>query len=182
MRFDYLHDAPPEALERLRALRIARSVRWPLAVLTAIVVTQAAASAIFTLAIGEARATEREAAVRLEASTAALARVRLAKVRVDDLVALDRQIREIRGSGSRVSARLADIANHVPAHAWLTTLARTPNGFEIIGKSSGLPALGATISSLMTSPAIVAPTLVRAGGEERRGALSFDIHAVDRLR
>lgn len=182
MRFDYLHDAPPEAIERVRGLRIATSLRWPLAVFGAIVVTHAAASAIFALGTAEARVTEREAAHRLEASTAALARVRLTRVRVDELVALDRRMREIRSSGSRVSARLADIANHVPAHAWLTTLARTPDGFEIVGKSSGLPALGATMSSLMTSSSIAAPTLVRAGGEERRGTLSFDIRAADRIQ
>lgn len=181
-RFDYLRDAPPESIERVRAIRISASLRWPLAVLTAVVVTHACASGIFTLALSEARSTERAAAVRLEASTVALARVRLTKVRVDDLIALDRRLREIRSSGSRVSARLADIANHVPAHAWLTTLARTPNGFEMVGKSSGLPALGATMSSLMTSSAIVSPTLIRASGDERRGALSFAIRAAERNR
>jgi hypothetical protein len=185
MRFDYLHDAPPDFVDRLRSFRFPPALRWPLAVLSTIVFTSLGAYGIFSLAIASARATEAQALARYESSKAAVARARLERAHIAELLVLDARLREIRDSGSTVSTRLADIANHVPPHAWLTSLSRTASGISLSGKSTGLPALSATIASLLTSKTVTAPTLVRAGKDERdhsNGVLSFEVQVNDRAR
>lgn len=182
MRFNYLRNAPPDAIDRLRSFRIAKPLQWPLAVIGTIAVTYLGAYVIFGVAIGAAHTLEAEAVMRLDASKAALAERQLERVRVDDLLAFDRRLRAIRTSGSRVSLRLADIANRVPEHAWLTTLSRTSSGIAIAGKSTGFPVVGTTMEGLMKSATLSAPTLIRANEEDHRHIVVFEVHADERTR
>lgn len=178
-RFDFLHDAEPDVFARIRSLRVAKPLHWPLAVLLTVMLTHATAGVLLNRAVASAEATEREAEHRFDASRSAVASVHLQRVRLNELIALDVRLRQIRRSGNRASASLAAVANDVPAHVWLTTLSRTPAGFEIVGRSSGLPALGATMSRLVTNPTLADPTLIRADSEQQGRTIAFDIKAAE---
>ncbi|MBV8639368.1 MAG: PilN domain-containing protein [Candidatus Eremiobacteraeota bacterium] len=100
---------------------------------------------------------------------------------VDVLLALDAKLRRIRLSGSMLSHRLADIGNHVPSEAWLTSIVRTDDGLELRGRAQGLHVLSETVADLMSSSAASSPTLVRAVREEHGAPLiSFTIRAEER--
>lgn len=179
-RFDFLRDAEPDLFVRIRSLRIAKPLRWPLAVLLTVVLTHATAGALYGMAVASAEKTEREAQNRFEASRSAVARVHVQRVRLEEFIALDARLREIRRSGNRASAALVAVANDVPAHVWLTSLSRTPAGFEIVGHSNGLPSLGTTMSRLVMNPNVADPTLIRADGEQQGRSIAFDIKATER--
>ncbi len=182
MRFNYIQDAPPEPIEHLRALRIPLELRTPLgALVTAILVV----CAWWTLERHWIAAATREEAVasqRLKQSRAMFAATKLVRSNVDQLLSLDGRLRRIRLSGSGLSHRLADIGNHLPSAAWLTSIVRTPDGLELHGRAEGLNVLSATVADLMTSTAAASPTLVRAVKEDRaRDALvTFTIRAQER--
>ena len=183
MRFNYLCDAPPELVERLRGVRVSAQLRTPLS---------ATATALFVVCawwflerhwISEAAREEAIAAVRLEQSRAAFASTKLVRADVDQLLALDARLRRIRLSGSVLSHRLADVGNHVPTRAWLTSIARTSDGLELHGRAEGLNVLSETVADLMSSKAAASPTLVRAVREDREtGVINFTIRAGETVR
>jgi Tfp pilus assembly protein PilN len=179
-RFNYLHDAPPRFVEQLRPSRIPEQLRTPLAALGTTVIVIFLWWVIESMQIAQAQtelATEKARAI---ASRADLAQARVRRTHVQELVALDRRIRSIRRSGAVESSRLADIANHVPDHAWLTAITRADPGFEIDGDALGLDGLSRTLASLMSSSSVSTPTLVRAARDERgadRNVITFQMRA-----
>ncbi len=183
MRFNYLRDAPPELIEQLRALRISPELRSPLsAVATAIVVVFAWWS-LERHWMSEAMREEARAAIRLQQSRAAFAATKLVRADVDRLLSLDARLRAIRLSGSVLSHRLADVGNHVPTQAWLTSIVRTNDGLELHGRAEGLNVLSKTVAGLMSSKAAASPTLVRAVREDRSsGVIDFTIRATEVAR
>ena len=167
MRFNYLHDSGPEAFEYLRPSRIPEALRTPVAALLTVTLVVGAWWAIEQMLLSQARSELQTQTFRFAASKAALAEVKLRKTRVEELLAVDSRLRAIRRSGAALSSGLADIANHVPARAWLTSIARVNDGLEIDGQTDGLDGLSDTIADLMSSEAAASPSLVRANREER---------------
>lgn len=184
MRFNYLNDAPPDIIERIQGLRIAPELRTPLAaVITACLVVLSWWS-LERYWIREALREEAVATARLQQSRAAFAATKLIRSDVDALLALDRRLRDIRLSGSLLSARLADIGNHVPRRAWLTSIARADGGFELKGRAEGLSVLSQTVADLMSSHAAYSPTLMHAGKEDRSngGLIGFTVQVTEKRR
>lgn len=167
MRFDYLHDSGPEAFEHLRPSRLPEALRTPLAALLTVTLVVGAWWAIEQMLLSQARSELRTQTFRLAASKAALAELKLRKTRVEELLAVDSRLRAIRRSGALLSSSFANIANHVPARAWLTSIARVNDGLEIDGQADGLDGLSDTVADLMSSWAAASPSLVRANKEER---------------
>lgn len=178
-KFDFLHDAPPAFVERLRPSRISEHLRTPLAALATSIFVVAAWWLVQHLQLQQAAKELANERARAIASRADLALTRVRRAHVDDLAVLDNHIREIRRSGAVTSSMLADIANHVPQHAWLSAIAQSDGGFEIDGDALGLDELSRTLASLMSSRAASNPTLVRAARETRgqEGIVSFHVHA-----
>lgn len=177
MKFDYLRDAPPAFVERLRPSRIPEYLRTPLAALATSICVVAAWYAIESLQVQQAA---RELAVekaRALASRSDLSLARVQRAHVEGLIALDDRIRSIRRSGAVTSSMLADIANHVPRRAWLTAIRQSGGAFEIDGTADGLDELSDTLAGLMSSRTARAPALVRAAQEDRDGAgrVSFQL-------
>ena len=178
MDFNYLRDASPEAFEYLRPSRIPEALRTPLAALLTALIVVGVWWAIEQLLLSQA---QRELALqtwRLSASKTALAELKLRKTHLDELLTIDARLREIRRSGASVSKRLADIANHIPQSAWLTSIAQASDGLEIDGRVEGLDGLSATVADLMSSSTSSAPDLVRANKEERDtsgGVIAFAV-------
>jgi Tfp pilus assembly protein PilN len=184
MRFDYAHESMPDALDRLRAMRTPPESRTPAwAVLTALTVVLAAIP-LERDRVAKAQSGVIAAQQRLSRARTELARLKLARARVDEMLALDGRIRRIRLSGSALCARLADVANHVPPKAWLTSLTQAVDGTSIAGRAEGLDVLSETLADLMSSATAAEPSLVHAGTDETipavRSLLSFDLHAVER--
>jgi Tfp pilus assembly protein PilN len=167
MRFNYLRDSAPDAFEYLRPSRIPEPLRTPLAALLTATVVVALWWVIEQVLLSQARAELQTQTFRLAASKAALAELKLRKTHVEDLLAVDSRLREIRRSGAALSSGLADIANHVPMRAWLTSIARVNDGIEIDGQADGLDGLSDTVADLMSSSTAKSPNLIRASKDER---------------
>lgn len=166
-RFNYLRDSAPQTFDYLRPSRIPEPLRTPLATLLTATLVVAVWWAIEQVLLSQARAELQTQTFRLAASKAALAELKLRKTRVEELLAIDERLREIRRSGATLSSGLADIANHVPARAWLTSIARLNDGIEIDGQADGLDGLSDTVADLMSSATAKSPNLVRASKDER---------------
>jgi Tfp pilus assembly protein PilN len=166
-RFNYLRDSAPEAFQYLRPSRIPERLRTPLAALLTAVLVVAVWWTIEQVLLSQARAELQTQTFRLAASKVALTELKIRKTRLEELLAIDARLREIRRSGAALSSGLADIANHVPARAWLTSIARVNDGLEIEGQADGLDGLSDTVADLMSSSAAQSPNLVRASKDER---------------
>ncbi len=161
MRFDFLNDAPPHALERLRGARVPAHLHVPLsAVLTAILVVGAWAT-LERHWVGVAMRQDAIATERLNDARAAWKATALARTDVDRLLALDRRLREVRLSGSKLAARFAAIANRLPEGAWLTSLSRDANGVQIDGRARTIVPVAAAIAELRAQRPSRPPLLLR---------------------
>lgn len=181
MRFNYLRDASPDIVEQVRAVRVPQQLQFPLTALFTAVIVVTAWWFLESHWVSEAAREEAIASARLEQSRQEFTATKLVRSDVDELLALDARLRGIRLSGSELSGRLADIANHVPHEAWLTSIARTDDGLELHGRAKGLHVLSATVADLMSSSAASSPTLVRAVREERATPLiNFTLRSEER--
>lgn len=183
IRFDYLRNRAPDALDWFRSREIARPLQAPLAAVATALLVVLAAFGIETYRADQARSVERLAQMRVEQSRADLAKTTLERTDIDALLALDRRLRGIRLSGSLLAQRLADIANHVPGRAWLSGISPTSNGISISGHAEDLGALSETIADLMSSKTVRSPSLVRAGKDDlsqgKPDLLSFEMRVED---
>ena len=162
MRFNYLNDAAPYPIEQFRDLKIHEGIVTPLwaASVTVAILTVGALSLSFQLS--QARSLELVTHSRFLASRVALEDAKIQQKRVVAFVALDRELQRIRLSGSKISMRLADIANHVPAHTTLTSITHSSTGIAVEGRSSGLDGLSETIALLMRGRTVSSPILLHA--------------------
>jgi Tfp pilus assembly protein PilN len=184
MRFDYLRDAPPAFVERLKPARIPHALRTPLAALLATIVIVASWWGVETLQIGQAGHELAVQKARAAASRADLAQIKVRRSKLDALVALDARVRTMRRSGAVVANRFADVANHVPERAWLTSIGEADGVLDIQGDAIGLDGLSTTLADLLSSQSASQPSLVRAGRDDHvlvESVLSFQIHARERV-
>lgn len=173
MRFDFLHDGPPLAIERFRAFVIPEYLRLPLGALITAILVVAAWHGLERGWITRARHEDRIAQERLQDMRAAFAATNLERRNIEQLLVLDRRLREIRLSGTRVSRQFAALANALPSKTWLTSIAPDGNGVLVEGRSEGLQVLATTIQAL----APLSPALVRAVRDGRDGGklMSFSV-------
>jgi Tfp pilus assembly protein PilN len=171
MRFDFLSDAPPDFIDRLRNVRITSELRTPLSALLTAALVVMVWWGLERYWLVDAQREERIASSRLLESRADLAATRVARSGVEQLLSLDRRLRQVRISGSVLGAMLSDIGNHVPPHAWLTSLSKTHDGVEIVGRADGLGSLSQTVADLMSSRIGASPGLVRASRDQHGKSL-----------
>ncbi|HVA28117.1 MAG TPA: PilN domain-containing protein, partial [Candidatus Baltobacteraceae bacterium] len=180
MQFNYVGASVPSIVERLRAIQIPDRLRSPLCAFVTVLVVVAAWWGIERQSLNRALAQQHAARVRLAESRAALARANVERNDADEMLELDRRLREIRLSGSRLAVRLADVANRVPARVWLTTLSQNANALDVRGRAESMARLGDAIGAFGSSAFVRNPTLVRADKEERSGAaplVAFEVRA-----
>ena len=176
MRFNFLNDAPPDILDRLRNTRVPVEMRTPLSALATAVFVVLSWWGLERYWLSDAQREERVASSRLLESRADLAATKVARAGIDQLLSIDRRLRDVRISGSVLGAALSDIANHVPRHAWLTSLSDTHDGVEIMGRADGIGSLSQTIADLMSSRTAASPNLVRATRDEQaKGLFTFAV-------
>jgi len=163
--FNYLGE--PALVDRLHAIRVPAALRAPLLALVSVAFIVLAWWGIELRNLSAAVNEERVASTRLEASRIDLARTKVLRIDLQAMLALDRQLRAIRLSGSQLGVRLADIANRIPQRAWLTSIAPVQGGMDINGRAEGMAALGDTIAALVSSTTVTNPTLIRASSDDR---------------
>lgn len=182
MQFDYLRESMPESLDRIRMWRAPAHLHAPLRALVTVAIVIAGAAGIEAGRASSAHAAETNALLRAQAARTQLAAANLLRVRVDAMLQLDGRLRGIRLSGARASQRLADIADHVPQHAWLTSLSAQKGTVDLNGKVANFTTLSQALADLMNSGEVQAPTLIRAAADDRmpgQSALSFEVRAQD---
>jgi Tfp pilus assembly protein PilN len=167
VRFNYLRDSAPDVFEYLRPSRIPELLRTPLAALVTIALVVGAWWVIEQILLEQARGELQAQTLRLNTSKVALSEVKLHRTRLEELLSIDTRLRKIRRSGAALSSGLADIANHIPERAWLTSIAHVDAGLQIDGRAEGLDGLSETVADLMSSSTVASPNLVRASKEER---------------
>lgn len=179
MRFSYLRHSPPDAIERLRALRIAPELQAPLSALVTACAVILGWWCLERHWIAVARLEEARALAHLQDSRNAFAATKIVRADVNRLLALDARLRRIRVSGSVVARSVVRIADELPKRAWLTSITPFQSGLELQGYAAGLDTLSETVKRLDRRGS--APVLVRAAGEDRSPAfLSFTVRIGDR--
>jgi Tfp pilus assembly protein PilN len=161
--FDYLHSAHPDWLRRLVDIRIPERLYAPLLGLLTACVAIAGAWGIEKQRLLQAQHIEAAYRSRFEISERAVRKTRIYYDRVTALVSLDRQIRTIVDSGNTDARRLAEIANNLPPHAWLTQIVRDERGgVSLEGRAKDLAVVAGVLRSLMRAPELRNPTLSSA--------------------
>jgi Tfp pilus assembly protein PilN len=175
-RFNFLREHRPQALEALRPGRIPQAIRTPLAAVVTAVIVVAVWFAIERLALSRAQDELQRQKLRLARTQVELRALKLRRERVDVILALDERLRAIRRSGAVNAHALADVADHIPQQAWLTSISHVDTGLEIDGRAIGFDGVSTTLGDLTHSTTASAPALVHASKEglhDRNAVVAF---------
>jgi hypothetical protein len=99
--------------------------------------------------------------------------------RVRAVASLDRRVRRIAASGDEDARTLAEIANRLPADAWLTSISRDESGLSLQGHAKNLEILGNVIRGLMQAQRLRHPRLMNALADKEQGrevGIKYEIH------
>lgn len=170
IRFDYLHDPPSPLWSAIRAARLPRRFHNVVAAFAAVAVLVGGAGAIERGRLEDAQRVRAEAQARFERSRAELERFRLQWHQIDDLIAEDRRLREIRLSGSRVAGRLAAVGDVFSNGVSIDSLRTTGDEYAVKGKAPNIDAISGVLSSIVANAALPHPGIVRIAKDS--GALA----------
>lgn len=179
MRFDYLHPARPPTLTRVLDMRVPQRFHVALVAAGAAAAIVAGACSIEAYRLREAREMQAAYQQRYDAVNAQLRRSKLYGDRVRAIAALDRRVRRISASGYADARMLAEIANRLPQHAWLTAIAHDASGLALQGQAKDLAVLSGVMRGLMAVNDVRTPSLLRASEEQlgnRADGLTYEIH------
>jgi Tfp pilus assembly protein PilN len=179
MRFDYLHSARPLFVTRLLETRIPERLQSAVFALTGAVCIVGGAWAIDAYRLTQALRIEAVYQQRFEVTQAQLRRTNVYYDRVRTLVDLDKQVRHIAESGDADARMLAEIANDLPEHAWLTGISHDDTGLALEGRAKNLQVVSNVLSGLMHARHLHSPQLVSAAEEEAHGqdrGMKYEIH------
>lgn len=179
IRFDFLHDARSEVVDRVLALRVPRRFYPQLAVTALLLTTMIAGAGVQRWRLQRALATEIRLQQRVETTHDALTQQRLQARSVASLLAMDRRLRDIRLSGSLVAARLARLGNAFSDRAWATSLSAGVQGYAVKARARDLPAVSAVLARIVGDARIGRGDAVfRMTRDESAGdVLEFDFDA-----
>lgn len=161
IRFDYLHDPPSRLWGTIRTMRLPRRLYNVTAAFAATAVLVSGAAAIERGRVREAQLVRAQAQERFESSRADLERFRLQWRQIDDLIAEDRRLREIRLSGSRTAARLAAIGDLFPSGITVDSVRTAGDEYVVKGKASTIAAVSGVLNRIVGSTVVPHPGVVR---------------------
>ncbi len=179
IRFDFLHDPTPAFVDSLRRVRLPRRL-YPAALAgAAVVAALAAADGAEVFREHAAQALEQRAETRFERSRIALTHARLHWQHLDQLIALDRRLREIRISGSIAARRIARVGNAFPQRAWVTSMAAgAMPAYDVKGFADGLTSVEDLLANLARDRAAGRPRALQvsqSGGESANFGFQFQL-------
>ncbi len=180
MSFDYLRSARADWIRRVMDLRVPPRLH---AALLALATAAALAGSVWVVEgcrLAGARRMEAAYSVRFTESERAVRRSNVYYARVNALVALDARVQNIVDSGNRDARRLAEIANNLPPHAWLASIARDDRGVTLEGRARDLRVLGGVLSAFARGRRVRNASLVNAHEVLDRGGapvVNYTVHA-----
>jgi hypothetical protein len=177
-RFDFLHDPLPTFVETLRSVRLAPRLYAPAAACLAILCVLAVWFGVEAVRMRAAQTLEQRALARFDRSHAALTGLRLESRHLDELLAQDRRLREVRLSGSVVATHVAHLGNAFPRRSWLTSMtATTSSAYGLKGYASDLPTLETILGNVLGDKTIGRPHGIRMSRDDRgrAGWLAFEV-------
>lgn len=160
--FDYMRSARPHWLQRVLELRIPEHLQSAVIAVIASSLMVAGAWGIETYRLSEARSMEREYRQRFEVSRQALQKTKVFYDQVQALVTLDQRVRAIVASGDADARSLAEIANNLPGHAWLTSINNDSIGIALEGRADSLEVVSRVLRGLLRARDLRNPTLTSA--------------------
>lgn len=160
--FDFMRSAPPEALRKVLEFRMPERYHAVLVTLGAIALTLAGGWSIESHRLRQTLALQEVYRQRYDASVRALRGAKVFEERVKRLVALDARLRSIRLSGFSDAARLAELANNLPEHAWLTSISNNGDAISLEGRAKDLRVLSEVVRGLTRTHNFRNPSLVSA--------------------
>lgn len=166
-------------LARLLEVRIPERFYSALLALAAAVIVVAGAWIIESYRLRDALSVQAVYQQRFDRTQEQLRAANVYNDRVRAVVALDRRVRGIAASGDADARTLAEIANRLPQHAWLTAISHDETGLTLEGRAKNLAVLGGVIHELMRAKHLHSPTLVSAIAEKPQGedaAMKYEIH------
>lgn len=179
MRFDYLHSARPVLLQRLVEIRVPERLHNALFALAGSAALIAGACGIDAYRLRQALNVQAVYQLHYDRSAARLQQTHLYYERVKTLVALDSRVRGIAVSGDADARTLAEIANRLPTHAWLTGISHDGTGLALDGSAKDLGVISAVMHGLMNAKHLRSPKLVSAALDNvhgHGGAMKYEIH------
>jgi hypothetical protein len=179
VRFDYLHSARPVIIQRLLEIRVPERFHGALFAVGAAIAVIGGAWGIQAYRLREALKVQAAYQQRYDETLARLKQTNVYYDRVRAIVALDRQVRQIALSGDTDARTLAEIANRLPQHAWLTGISHDGSGIALQGHAKDLSVLSGVMRGLMRAKQLRNPTLVTASSEKEQGqdaGLKYEVH------
>jgi Tfp pilus assembly protein PilN len=116
---------------------------------------------------------------RFDETDRALKRTNVYYDRVKALVDLDRRVHDIAASGDADARTLAEIANRLPQHAWLTGISHDAGGLALDGRAKDLGVVSGVMQGLMRAKHLHSPTLISATADKEHGhyaGMKYEIH------
>jgi len=160
--FDFVRSARPDWLRVLLEIRVPQRQYSALAGVLASLTIVAGAWAIEHHRVAQARSMEAAYQRRFDVSERSLQKTKIFYNQVQALIALDRRVRRIVTSGDADARRLAEIANNLPEHAWLTSISRDQSGVALEGRAQNLGVIGGVLHGLMRAQDFRNPVLTSA--------------------
>lgn len=138
VKFDYLRDGPPEAIEHAREFSRRADARALLSFLGTAAAILLCAWMLEEAHVREARAALFQAQARLDRTAAKANVVRAGMERLRRAVGLERRLELIRDTSALVARRMTMLANRLPPEAWLTSLTWNDGGYDVQGRGIGI--------------------------------------------
>lgn len=179
MRFDYLHSPRSLHLVRILEFRIPERLLGGVFALIGAVALLSGAWGIQAYRLHEALQLESVYNGRRIQAARDIQRVSVYYDRVRALVDLDRSVRRIAASGDADARTLAQVANQMPRHAWLTGISHDDTGLALEGHAKNLDVLSGVLQGLMHVRELKKPVLVTASAEREDGldaGVKYRIH------
>lgn len=179
MRFDYLHSQRSLYVARILEFRIPDRLLGGFFALVAAVAVVGGSWGIQAYRLREALQLENVYNARHMQAARELQRMNVYYDRVRALAELDGAIRRIAASGDADARTLAQVANHMPRHAWLTGISHDGTGLALEGHAKDLEVLSSVLQGLMHVRDLNEPTLVTAAAEreeDRAAGVKYRIH------
>lgn len=179
MRFDYLRSERSTFFRRVCAFRLPPRLHNAVAGFAGVACLICGAGSIEAYRLRQAHSVEHLYAARYARSQAAVQQANVYYARVRALARLDARVRQIAASGTANARTLAEVANVLPPHAWLTGISHDANGFTLEGRARSLSVLSAVIRRLSNARRLRNPALMSAGleNDRDRGALmKYSLH------
>ncbi|MGH7737072.1 MAG: PilN domain-containing protein [Candidatus Tyrphobacter sp.] len=173
MRIDYLRDASPDAVARLREAFELPQVRRLCSFLLAAIVIDAAGWAIERGRVDAAGADLATLAQRVNRADLAAARVRGEEKSLRTWQSAYEYVARARDSGAAMSTRIALLANELPPQTWLTSLEVGSDGVALDGRGLDLGDVGDALRAVSASRLVE----VRAPSDPHSRILEFEMRS-----